>query len=134
MFDGLGVGVVFCELLRGALDVGTHVLKLRGYLLLESKLLEVDRVVGIGGDCRVGVLLPCVGLRPADDDLDAVVLDSAGKGLTETAVLDEALYGFLYLRAEALEGCLVLVSSDLCCEKLVDDVVVLGCAKRELVF
>ena len=74
----------FGELLGGALDVGTHVLELRGYLLLQGELLHVDRVIRVRGDRRVGVLLPGVGFRPADDDLEAVVLDGAGEGLTQT--------------------------------------------------
>ena len=124
MFDGVGVGVRFGELLGGSLDVGTHVLELGGYLLLQGELLDVDRVVGVRGDGRVGVLLPGVGLRPADDDLEAVVLDGAGEGLTQTTLGDEGLDGFLYLRTEDLEGFFGLVAGYLCCKKLIDNFVV----------
>ena len=101
-FDGVGVGMGFGELLGGALDIGTHVLELRGYLLLQGELLDVYRVVRVGGHSRVGVFLPCVGLRPADNDLDAVVLDGAGEGLAQATFSDEGLDGFFHLRTEAL--------------------------------
>ena len=103
MFDTLAFGMGFGELLRRAFEVGTHVLELRGDLLLEGELLNVDGMVGVGGHGRVGVLLPGVGLGAADDDLDAVVLDGAGEGLAQAALGDEGLYGFLYLRTECFE-------------------------------
>ena len=123
----------FGELLGGTLDVGTHVLELRGYLLLQGELPDVDGVVGVGGHSRVGVLLPGVGLRPADNDLDAVVLDGAGEGLAQTTFGDEGLDGILYLRTERFEGFFGLVAGYLCCKKLINNFVVLGCAKRELI-
>ena len=46
--DGVGIGMGGSQFLGGALDVGTHVLELGGYLLLEGELLEVDGVVGVG--------------------------------------------------------------------------------------
>ena len=134
MFDGVALGVGFGELLGGAFDVRTHVLELRGYLLLNGELLEVDGMVGVRGDSRGGVLLPGVGLRPADDDLDTVVLDGAGEGLTQAALGDEGLYGFLYLRTECFEGFFGLVACYLCCEKLVDNFVVVLCALRGIKF
>ena len=63
--DTLGLGVGFFEFLGGAFEVGTHVLELGGYLLLQRQLLQVDSVVGVGRDGRVGVLLPCERLGPA---------------------------------------------------------------------
>ncbi len=123
-FDGVGVGMGFGELLGGALDVRTHVLELRGYLLLQGKLLDVDGVVRVGGHNRVGVLLPGVGLGSADDDLDAVVLDGAGEGLAQTTLGDEGLDGFLYLRTEALQGFFGLVAGYLCCKKLINNFIV----------
>ena len=104
MFDTLAVGMGFLKLLRRAFDVRTHVLELRGDLLLEGELLNVDGMVRVGGDRRVGVLLPGVGLRPADDDLDAVVLDGAGEGLAQAAFGDEGSDGFLHLRTERFKG------------------------------
>ena len=124
MFDALAFGVRFGELLGGTLDVGTHVLELRGYLLLEGELLNVNGMVGVRGDGRVGVLLPGVGLRPADDDLDAVVFDGAGEGLAQAALGDEGLDGFLYLRTERFKGFFGLVECYLRSEKLVDIFVV----------
>ena len=124
MFDTLAFGMGFGELLGGALDVGTHVLELRGDLLLEGELLNVDGMVRVGGHGRVGVLLPGVGLRPADDDLETVVLDSAGEGLAQAALGDEGLYGFLYLRTERFERCFGFVTCYLRSEKLVDNFVV----------
>lgn len=123
-FDGVGVGMGFGELLGGALDVGTHVLELRGNLLLQGELLEVDGMVRVRGDGRVGVLLPGVGLGSADDDLEAVVLDGAGEGLTQTTLGDEGLYSFLYLRTERFEGFFGLVAGYLCCKKLIDNFII----------
>ena len=79
----------FLELLRRAFEVRPHVLELRGYLLLQGQLLHVNSVVGVGGHGRVGVLLPCVGLRPADDDLKTVVVDSAGEVGRQPLFFDE---------------------------------------------
>ena len=124
MFDTLAVGVRFGELLRSAFEVSTHVLELRGDLLLEGELLNVDGMVGVGGDGGVGVLLPGVGLRPADDDLDAVVFDGAGEGLAQAAFGDEGFDGFLYLRTECFKGLFGLVACYLRSEKLVDNFVV----------
>ena len=124
MFDTLAFGMGFGELLGGALDVGTHVLELRGDLLLEGELLNVDGMVGVRGHGRVGVLLPGVGLRSADDDLDAVVLDGAGEGLAQAAFGDEGSDGFLYLRTERFKGFFGLVACYLRSKKLVDDFVV----------
>ena len=124
MFDTLAFGVGFGELLGSTLDVRPHVLELRGDLLLEGELLHVDGMVGVGGHGRVGVLLPSVGLRPADDDLDTVVLDGAGEGLAQAAFGDEGSDGFLYLRTERFKGFFGLVACYLRCEKLVDDFVV----------
>ena len=124
MFDTLAFGMGFGELLGSTLDVGTHVLELRGDLLLEGELLHVNGMVGVGGHGRVGVLLPGVGLRPADDDLDAVVFDGAGEGLAQAAFGDEGSDGFLYLRTEHFERCFGFVACYLCSEKLVDDFVV----------
>ena len=123
-FDGVGVGMGFGELLGGALDVGTHVLELRRNLLLQGKLLDVDGMVRVGSHSRVGVLLPGVGLRPADDDLDAVVLDGAGEGLTQATFGDEGLDGFLYLRTERFEGFFGLVAGYLCCKKLINNFII----------
>ncbi len=125
--DGVGIGMGGSQFLGGALDVGTHVLELGGYLLLEGELLEVDGVVGVGGDGRVGVLLPGEGLRPADDDLDTVVLDRAGEVLTQAFLGDDSFYCLLHVLAQAVHGGITLVGSDLCCEKLVDDRVVGSC-------
>ena len=133
MLDGIAVGMGFSELLGSALDVGTHVLELRGNLLLQGELLHVDRVIRVGGHGGVGVLLPGVGFRPADDDLEAVVLDGAGEGLTQTTFGNEGLYGFLYLRTERFKGFFGLIACYLCCKKLIDNFVILGCAKRELI-
>ena len=124
MFDGLAVGVRFGELLGSTLDVGTHVLELRGDLLLEGELLNVDGMVGVRGHGGVGVLLPSVGLRPADDDLDAVVLDGAGEGLAQAAFGDEGSDGFLYLRTERFERCFGFITCYLRSEKLVNNFVV----------
>ena len=121
MFDTLAFGMGFGELLGSTLDVGTHVLELRGYLLLEGELLHVNGMVGVRGHSGVGVLLPGVGLRPADDDLDAVVLDGAGEGLAQAAIGDEGSDGFLHLRTERFERCFGFVTCYLCSEKLVDD-------------
>ena len=134
MFDGVALGVGFGELLGGAFDVRTHVLELRGYLLLNGELLEVDGMVGVRGDSRGGVLLPGVGLRPADDDLDTVVLDGAGEGLTQTTLGDEGLDGILYLRTERFEGLFGLVAGYLCCKKLINNFVVVLCALRGIKF
>ena len=120
MFDTLAVGVGFGELLGSTFEVRPHVLELRGYLLLEGELLNVDGMVGVRGDGRVGVLLPGVGLRPADDDLDAVVLDGAGEGLAQAAFGDEGSDGFLYLRTERFKGFFGLVACYLRSEKLVN--------------
>ena len=124
MFDTLAFGMGFGELLGSTLDVGTHVLELRGDLLLEGELLNVDGMVVVRGHGRVGVLLPGVGLRPADDDLDAVVFDGAGEGLAQAAFGDEGSDGFLHLRTERFKGFFGLVACYLCSEKLVDDFVV----------
>ena len=124
MFDTLAFGVGFGELLGSTLDVGTHVLELRGYLLLEGELLNVDGMVGVRGHGRVGVLLQGVGLRPADDDLDAVVLDGAGEGLAQAALGDEGSDGFLYLRTERFERCFGFITCYLRSEKLVNNFVV----------
>ena len=120
MFDTLAFGMGFGELLGGAFNVGTHVLELRGDLLLEGELLDVDGMVRVGGHGGVGVLLPGVGLRPADDDLDAVVLDGAGEGLAQAAFGDEGFDSFLYLRTERFERCFGFVTCYLRSEKLVD--------------
>ena len=119
MFDTLAFGMGFGELLGGAFDVGTHVLELRGNLLLQGELLDVDRVVRIRGHSRVGVLLPGVGFRPADDDLDTVVLDGAGEGLTQTTLGDEGLDGILYLRTERFEGLFAGLSFNIMCKSFV---------------
>ena len=124
MFDTLAFGMGFGELLGSTLDVGTHVLELRGDLLLEGELLNVDGMVRVRGHGGVGVLLPGVGLRPADDDLDAVVFDGAGEGLAQAAFGDEGLDGFLYLRTECFERCFGFVTCYLRSEKLVNDFVV----------
>ena len=124
MFDTLAFGMGFGELLGGTLDIGTHVLELRGDLLLEGELLNVDGMVGVRGHGRVGVLLPGVGLRPADDDLEAVIFDGAGEGLAQAAFGDEGLDGFLYLRTECFERCFGFVTCYLRSEKLVDNFVV----------
>ena len=79
MFDTLALGVRGFEFLRGAFDVGTEVFELGSHLLLERELLHVDRVVWVGGDSRVGVLLPRERLGSCDDDPEAVVLDRAGE-------------------------------------------------------
>ena len=124
MFDTLAFGVGFGELLGSTLDVRPHVLELRGDLLLEGELLNVDGMVGVRGHGGVGVLLPSVGLRPADDDLDTVVLDGAGEGLAQAAFGDEGLYGFLHLRTECFECRFGFVTCYLRSEKLVDNFVV----------
>lgn len=133
MFDTLAVWVGFLELLRRAFEVRTEVLQLRRHLLLQRQLLHVNSVVGVGGHCRVGVLLPGVGLRPADDDLDAVVLDGAGEGLAQATFGDEGLDGILYLRTERFEGFFGLVACYLCCKKLINNFVVVLCALRLVV-
>ena len=124
MFDTLAFGMGFGELLGSTLDVSTHVLELRGDLLLEGELLNVDGMVGVRGHGRVGILLPGVGLRSADDDLDAVVFDGAGEGLAQAALGDEGSDGFLYLRTERFEGFFGFVTCYLRSEKLVDNFVV----------
>ena len=134
MFDTLAFGMGFGELLGGAFDVGTHVLELRGNLLLQGELLDVDRVVRIRGHCPVGVLLPGLGFRLADGDLDTVVLDGAGEGLTQTTLGDEGLDGILYLRTERFEGLFGLVAGYLCCKKLINNFVVVLCALRGIKF
>ena len=121
MLDTLAFGMGFLKLLRRAFEVSTHVLELRGNLLLERELLHVNSVVGVGGDGRVGVLLPGVGLRPADDDLEAVVFDGAGEGLAQAAFGDEGFDSFLYLRTERFERCFGFVTCYLRSEKLVND-------------
>ena len=115
MFDTLAFGMGSGELLGSTLDIGTHVLELRG------ELLNVDGMVGVGGHGRVGVLLPGVGLRPADDDLEAVIFDGAGEGLAQAALGDEGSDGFLHLRTERFKGFFGLVTCYLRSEKLVDD-------------
>ena len=133
MFDGLAFGMGFFEFLGRAFEVGTEVLQLRCHLLLEGKLLHVDGMVGVGGDGRVGVLLPRERLGSADDDLDAVVLDCAGEGTRQAFFGDECLHGFLHLRTEGFEGRLGFVTCYLRSEKLVNNIVVLLCALRLIV-
>ena len=133
MLDTLAFGMGFFEFLRGALEVGTEVLQLRCHLLLEGELLHVDGMVRVGGDGRVGVLLPRERLGPADDDLDAVVLDRAGEGLTHATLGDECLYGGFHLRTQTLQGRFGFVTCYLCSEKLVNYIVVLLCALRLIV-
>ena len=77
MLDTLAFGMGFLKLLRRAFEVSPHVLQLCRHLLLQRQLLHVNSVVGVGCDGRVGVLLPCKRFGSADDDFDAVVLDSA---------------------------------------------------------
>lgn len=125
MLDGFAVGVGFGELLGGAPDVRTHVLELGCHLLLKRELLEIDGVVRVGGDGRVGVFLPCVGLGPADDDLETMVLDSAGERFGETLLGDERFHRFFHVLAQAVHCCITLISAQLRCEKLVNDRIIL---------
>ena len=124
VFDTLAFGMGGGKFLRRAFEVSTHVFELRCYLLLERELLHVNSVVGVGGDGRVGVLLPRERFRPADDDLETVVLDSAGEGPWQSAFSDQRLYCFLYLRTERFEGFFGLIACYLRSEKLVDNFVV----------
>ena len=133
MLDTLAFGMGFFEFLRGALEVGPEVLELRCHLLLEGELLEVDGMVGVGGYLGTGVLLPREGLGPADDDIDAVVLDGAGEVGGLALLLDECLHGGFHLRTEGFEGCFGFVTCYLCSEKLVDNFVVHLCALRLIV-
>ena len=133
MFDGLGIGMGFFELLRGAFDVGTEVFELGSHPLLERELLHVDRVVRVGGDGRVGVLLPCEGLGPADDDFEAVVLDRAGEVGRLALLFDERLHSGFHLRTERFQRLFGFVTCYLRSEKLVNNVVVLLCVLRLIV-
>ena len=114
----------FFELLRRAFEVSTHVLELRRHLLLERELLQVDRVVRVGSDGRVGVLLPRERLGSADDDLKTVVVDGAGEGARQSAFGDEGLHGLFHLRTEGLERRLGFVTCYLRSEKLVDYIII----------
>ena len=133
VLDTLAFGMGFFELLRRTFEVRPHVLQLCRHFLLQRQLLHLDSVIGVRGHSRVGVLLPGVGLRPADDDLEAVVLDSAGEGLAQTTFGDEGLDGFLYLRTERFEGFFGLVACYLCCKKLINNFIIVLCALRLIV-
>ena len=123
----------FLKLLRRAFEVSTHVLQLRRHLLLERELLQVDRVVRVGSDGRVGVLLPRERLGSADDDLKTVVVDGAGEGARQSAFGDEGLHGLFHLRTEGLERRLGFITCYLRSEKLVDYFIIVLCALRLIV-
>ena len=126
VFDTLGLGMGFLEFLRGAFEVGTEVFELGGDTLLQGELLHVDRMVGVGGDSGVGVLLPRERLGPADDDLDTVVLDGAGEVGRLALLLDERLHSGFHLRTETLQRCFGFVTCYLRSEKLIDYFII-GC-------
>ena len=120
MLDTLGIGMSFFEFLRGAFDVGTEVFELGSHLLLERELLHVDRVVGVGGDGRVGVFLPCERLGSCDDNLETVVLNRAGEIRRLALLFDERLHSGFHLRTERFQRCLGFITCYLRSEKLVD--------------
>ena len=133
MFDGLALGMGFLEFLRRAFEVSPHVLQLCRHLLLQRQLLHVNSVVGVGGDGGVGVLLPREGLRSADDDLDAVVLDGAGEVGRQPLLFDELPDSGFHLRTETLQRRFGFVTCYLRSEKLVDNFIILLCALRLIV-
>lgn len=96
-------------------------------------MLHVNAVIGVGCDGRIGVLLPGEGLRPADDNLDAVVLNGAGEGLRQSSLGDECLHGFFDLRTEGFEVRFGFITSYLCSKKLVDNFI-LGCHSDSALF
>ena len=120
VFDTLAFGMGFLEFLGGAFEVSPHVLQLCCHLLLEGELLHVNSVIGVGGDGRVGVLLPRERFGAADDDLETVVLNRAGEIGRLALLFDERLHGGFHLRTECFEGCLGFVTCYLRSEKLVD--------------
>ena len=118
MFDGLGLRVRFLEFLGGVFEILSNGLD----VVLELLVTGVEPLVIIEVlVLDLVVLLPGDDLGAAHNDLDAVVLDGAGEGLTETPFGDECFDGFLYLRTQGFERFFVLVGSDLCCEKLVNN-------------
>ena len=76
MLDRLGIGVRECERLCHAFHLRTTFLEVVVELLTHrmERLVIVQRSV-----LDLGVLFPCVGGRTTDDDLEAVVVDSAGE-------------------------------------------------------
>ena len=120
MFDTLAFGMGFLELLRGTFEVSPHVLQLCRHLLLQRQLLHVNSVVGVGCDGRVGVLLPCKRFGSADDDFDAVILDSTGESAWQSSFSDKCLDGFFYLWTECVDSCFGFVTCYLRSEKLVN--------------
>ena len=116
MFDGLGLRVRFLEFLGGVFEILSNGLD----VVLELLVTGVEPLVIIEVlVLDLVVLLPGDDLGTAHYDLDAVVLDGAGEGLTQTTFGDEGLYGFLHLRTERFEGFFGLVAGYLCCKKLV---------------
>ena len=133
MFDTLAFGMGFLEFLRRAFEVSPHVLQLCRHLLLQRQLLHVNSVVGVGRDGRGGVLLPRERFGPADDDLETVVLNSAGEVGRQPLLFDTRLHGSFHLRTERFERRLGFVTCYLRSEKPVDYIIILLCALRLIV-
>ena len=116
--DGLGVGVLFGEFLRLAFEVGTCILDIVFQLLVHAmQALVIFKVVVLD----LGVEMPGVGLGALHADMEAVVLDDAGERAGQTALADEFAHGLFYLRAQSVDGSVVLVGCRDGCKHLVDD-------------
>ena len=133
MFDGLGIGMRGFEFLRRAFDVGTEVFELGSHLLLERELLHVNSVVRVGGDRRVGVLLPCERLGSCDDDPETVVLNRAGEIGRLALLFDERLHSGFHLRTERFQRCFGFITCYLRSEKLVNHFKI-GCHNGSALF
>ena len=118
MFDGLGIGMRFGELLSRTLEVRPRLFDILLQLLVIPVQLLVEVEVRI---LDLGVLLPRVLRRTTHHDLKPRRLDGTGEGLAQAAFGDEGLYGFLHLRTECFERCFGLVTCYLRSEKLVND-------------
>ena len=118
VFDGLGVRVRLGEFLGRTLEVRTRLLDVLLELLVVAVQLLVEVEVGV---LNLGVLLPGVRSRAANDDLEAVVLERAGEVRGLALLTNQFLHGLLYLRTKGFKGCFTLVCAHLSTEKLVDD-------------
>ena len=118
VLDGLGVRVILSEFLGGTLEVCAGFLDICLEFLVVAVELLVERQVRV---VQLGVLLPCVGGRTTDDDLESVVLNRAGEVRRFTLLTNQFLHGCLYLRTQRFQGCFTLVHAQLSAKELVND-------------
>ena len=108
------------EFLCRTFDIGTDVLQLLVGLLLQFDLTEIDGMVRVRGDSRVGVLLPGVGLGSLDAELVAFVVQYAREIALAAVGIEHLLQGLCRFWAQVLHLFVVHVRTLGSCTELLD--------------